>query len=42
MTQEMMNEGPEAKQRIMARLDKYLTRPDDRTLFDLPATKSQP
>ena len=42
MTQEMMNEGPEAKQRIMARLDKYLTRPDDRALFDLPATKSQP
>ncbi len=42
MTQEMMNEGLEAKQRIMARLDKYLTRPDDRALFDLPATKSQP
>ena len=40
MTQEMMKDGPEAK--IRARLDKYLTRPDDRALFDLPATKSQP
>lgn len=34
---EMMGQDETAKRRFMARLDSYLTRPDDRALFGLPA-----
>lgn len=33
---EMMGESEETKNRFMARLDKFLTRSDDRALFSLP------
>ena len=33
---EMMGENEETKNRFMARLDKFLTRSDDRALFGLP------
>ena len=33
---DMMEESEETKGRFMARLDKFLSRPDDRTLFGLP------
>jgi large subunit ribosomal protein L7/L12 len=34
---EMMERDEATRTRIMERLDKYLTRPDDRALFSLPA-----
>jgi hypothetical protein len=33
---EMMEKDEDTKNRFLARLDKYLTRDDDRELFDLP------
>ena len=33
---DMMEESEENKARFMTRLDKFLSRPDDRTLFGLP------
>jgi hypothetical protein len=33
-----MDESDETKNRFMARLDKFLTRPDDRALFGLTVT----
>ena len=38
MVVEMMQSDEDVKRKILARLDGFLTRPDDRTLFDLPAT----
>lgn len=42
---EMMDEHDETKKRVIARLDKFLTRPDDRALFGLKvlpeATKTE-
>lgn len=38
MVVEMMQSDEDVKRKIMARLDGFLTRPDDRALFDLPAT----
>ena len=34
--------GEWPQDKLLALLDASLTRPDDRALFDLPATKSQP
>ena len=36
MTLEMMAESEDARKRILARLDQFLSRDDDRALFDLP------
>lgn len=41
MTREMMKDSPEAAEKIRARLDKYLTRADERALFDLPPAPAQ-
>ena len=38
MVVEMMQSDEDVKRKILARLDGFLTRPDDRALFDLPAT----
>ena len=38
---EMMKDSPETAEKIRARLDKYLTRADDRALFDLPPVPAQ-
>lgn len=40
MTLEMMGESEDAKKRILARLDQFLRRNDDRALFDLPPLAS--
>ncbi len=37
---EMMGESEQTKKKILERLDKYLTRPDDRKLFDLAVTST--
>lgn len=39
---EMMEKDPEVKARLMARLNTFLTRPDDRALFDLEAVPAAP
>lgn len=39
---EMMEENDETKNRFIARLDKFLTRPDDRALFGLKALPEAP
>ena len=36
MVLDMMERDEANRQRFMQRLDSYLTRPDDRALFDLP------
>lgn len=33
---EQMNKNPEAKAKMLPKLNEYLVRPDDRALFDLP------
>lgn len=38
---ELMSKDEGAKSRFMKQLDTYLTRNDDRTLFDLPALKKE-
>lgn len=38
MVLDMMEKDEESRHRLTARLDQYLTRPDDRALFSLPAT----
>jgi hypothetical protein len=35
---ELMERSPEMKQEMMGRLSKFLTRPEDRALFDLPGS----
>lgn len=42
MMQDWMNREPQAKQALMARLDQYLTRTDDRALFGLPPATTEP
>lgn len=39
---EMMEENDETKNRFIARLDKFLTRPDDRALFGLKVLAVEP
>ena len=41
MVLEMMERDEATRQRFMERLDKYLTRADDRALFDLQVTATQ-
>jgi len=41
MTLEISERDEEARQRFIKQMDKYLTRPDDRALFDLPETQKQ-
>jgi hypothetical protein len=41
MTLEISERDDEARQRFIKQMDKYLTRPDDRALFDLPETQKQ-
>ena len=41
MVLEMMERDEATRQRFMERLDKYLTRADERALFDLQVTASQ-
>lgn len=42
MVLEMMERDENTRQRFMQRLDKYLTRPDDRALFNLPEKADTP
>jgi len=41
MVLEMMEQDPEVKNKVLARLDGFLIRPDDRTLFGLGVEKHQ-
>jgi len=41
MTLEISERDEEARQRFIKQMDKYLTRPDDRALFDLPEAQNQ-
>lgn len=38
---ELMEQDPQTKQKFLARLDRYLTRADDRALFGLPDMAAQ-
>ncbi len=41
LVMESMGRDEDTNQRMLTRLDKYLTRVDDRALFELPAAKQQ-